>query len=884
MFTGGRTNGLVADATWRNLDSRATPPPRSDSGRLSRMPSPLPIDEILPQLLQAMQTRGRVVLEAPPGAGKTTRVPQALLARENDNPGQIVITEPRRLAARLAASFVASEMGVSLGGRVGYSVRFEDKTSAETRIRYVTEGVLLRQLEDDPQLAGVSCVILDEFHERHLATDQLLALLVRLRKTRPELELIVMSATLDAAPIATFLGDCPKIRSEGRAYPLTIEHDPQADERPLERRVASAIRELTANSHLGDVLVFLPGAREIRQCKRLLEERAVDFEIHELHGELPIATQAAAVRRGSRRKIVLATNVAESSVTIDGVTAVIDSGLARVASTSLVSGRPTLELAPICQKSAIQRAGRAGRTGPGRVRRLYTEADFRRRPADDQPEIQRLELSEMLLRLRGMGLSCTDLPWLAAPPEQRVIAAETLLERLQALTGDAELTPVGRRMIELGMPVRIARMLVSAERLGVVDHGCAAAALLSERDIRLRPRQGIWDLPSGPSDVEDRIDAIDEANAASARRQVLRAMGLDPGRFDRVTQLERQLRKRVRNRVDPPDDPNERQRRLRRALLHGYCDRVARHQADQGRLIFEDGSTAQVSPYSVVRHEPLVVALEEEERSEHGGRAGRVQWMSAIEADWLLDDYPERIQTTEALTFDTAKGRVESVESMAYGSVVLDQSSVAASPSAAAGRLLFDAAIRQRAMLFGKDSKIEELACRIELLRQHGLCDDLPAQESLTEEAILRDSCADLTSLAELREVNWEQRVLFAMSSDAQRSLREHTPTELSLPGGRRVSVTYENGKPPWIASRLQDFFGMQRGPTICRDRQPLTLHLLAPNGRAVQVTSDLGGFWTRHYAEVRKELRRRYVKHAWPEDGATATPPAPRPPRPRPR
>src|SRR6478735_332447 len=418
----------------------------------------LPIDDVLPDLERALRSARALVLEAPPGAGKTTRVPWALQSALGD--AEVLVAEPRRLAARMAAKRVADEHGEALGERVGYSVRFEEVGSARTRIRYATEGLVLRRLLADPLLRGVGAVILDEFHERHLATDLLLVLLDRLsRGPRSDLKLLVMSATLDAEPIAQFLGDCPRLRSEGRMFPVSIEFSPKVDERPLEKQIVSAVRQAVTSEPTGDVLVFLPGAGEIRKAKTALEPLANEAEllVLPLHGDLPIAEQARAVEPAKQRKVVLATNVTESSVTVDGVTVVVDSGLARVAGHSPWSGLPTLGLEPISRASSTQRAGRAGRTKPGRVQRLYTKGDFESRRAHDAPEIARSDLAEALLILHGAGVSEPEkLHFLDEPPQARMDSARVLLTLLGAFcpVGDrearakpGELSELGRRLL-----------------------------------------------------------------------------------------------------------------------------------------------------------------------------------------------------------------------------------------------------------------------------------------------------------------------------------------------------------------------------------------------------------------------------------------------------
>jgi ATP-dependent helicase HrpB len=448
----------------------------------------LPVDSILPEITEALRRSPNLVLEAPPGAGKTTRVPPALLDQGLAGEGEICVLEPRRLAARLAARRVAEERGERLGETVGYQVRFDNISGPRTRLRFVTEGVLTRRLLSDPQLSKVSVVVLDEFHERHLQADLTLALLRRLqRESRPSLRIVAMSATLDAAPIAQFLDQCTVLRSAGRRFDVLIKHLPREDERPLAMQVESALRGLLADGLHGDVLVFLPGAAEIRRaqasCAHLSSQ--ADLLVLPLHGELPPAEQDRAVRPAERRKVILSTNVAETSVTIDGVVAVIDSGLARIAGHSPWSGLPRLNVARISQAAAMQRAGRAGRTQPGVCLRLYTAQDFAARAAQETPELQRLDLAEAVLELHAAGIrDLRRFEWFEAPPAPALDAAEALLRRLNALDAQGEVTLTGRRMLRLPLHPRLARMVVEAEGRGVAGAACVIAALISERDIR----------------------------------------------------------------------------------------------------------------------------------------------------------------------------------------------------------------------------------------------------------------------------------------------------------------------------------------------------------------------------------------------------------------
>jgi len=852
---------------------------------------PLPIDDVLPEILDALASGSCLVLEAPPGAGKTTRVPWAM---HHASPrGEVIVAEPRRLAARLTAARVASERGERLGETVGYSVRFDEVSGPKTRIRYVTEGVLLRRLLQDPVLTGVSQVVLDEFHERSLLTDLLLVLLQRLRQTqRPELGLVVMSATLDAEPVAQLLG-ARRIRSEGRTFPLSIEHLAIVDDRPLEKQVVSAVRSATVPGESGDVLVFLPGSADIRRALLALEPLAIerDLLVLPLHGELPVAEQARAVEPGARRKVVLSTNVAETSITIDGVATVIDSGLSRLASHSPWSGLPTLTTVKVSRASATQRAGRAGRTREGRVLRLYTKGDFETRREHEAPEIARADLSEALLALGGIGITNPrTLGWLTPPPEPSLKAAEELLRWLSATTAEGELTAVGKRLLSLPLHPRLARVVARGEELGIASEACLAAALLSERDIRSDARMKLGpgrrqELgASGPCDVLELMERFEEANAVGFRADAVRRAGLDVRSVTAVESLRKKLQAGVRRLTARPDFQEQVDDATRRAILSGFPDRVGkRRRAGQPELVLSLGGSTKLSETSIVHEGELLVAVAAEEWSAAQGRAqGNVRLATSIEANWLLDDFATRIEMKDELVWNSQAERVERVEGMAFGAILLDEARIPAPPSAAASQLLFEAA-RARGVL---SSIVSEgwvgLVARLALLREHFSEAGLPELSSeLSEDAALL-LCQGRVSFVELRQASTGAELRAGLGQLGERLLATETPETLQLPGGKRVDVHYDAGKPPWIESRLQDFFGMQQGPRICRGRVPLTLHLLAPNGRAQQVTSDLAGFWERHYPSVRRELMRKYPRHPWPEDGKTAVPPvwAPRGPR----
>jgi ATP-dependent helicase HrpB len=748
----------------------------------------LPVDILLPEIVQTLKTDRSLVLEAPPGAGKTTRVPPALL---NQFPGEILVLEPRRLAARLAAKRVASELGERPGETAGYQVRFEDVSSARTRVFFLTEGVLTRRMLRDPTLKRASVVILDEFHERHLESDLALALLEQLQHTtRPDLRVIVMSATLNAAPISEYLGGCPILRSEGKLFELHIEYTPYSAA-PLEEQVAQAVERLLQEGLTGDMLVFLPGAAEIRRAARAISYLAdrAHLLVLPLHGDLSAAEQDRAVSPADRRKVILSTNVAESSVTIEGVTAVIDSGLARVATDSPWTGLPSLEVRRVSQASATQRAGRAGRTGPGRVIRLYTADDFHRRPSADTPELLRRELSHLVLQLRAMR--ATQLRWLDDPPKAALAAAELLLDRLQA-------TP---EMADLPLPPRLAKLVTEAARLGVPEKGCAAAAVLS----------------TGERGSADLLTLVEGEWLPQTKRV-----------FD-------QLRRRVTSITAGRGRDRSGDTAILQAVLSGFPDRVARHRRE-GELLLASGGSAKLPD---CRHE-FLVAIDVEERRERG--LPLVRLACPIEPEWLLDQATERI----TLEWNRTAERVEQVSALVYDQLMIEETRSPAPASEECTSFLAGKAMEIDIGRFVEKDALEQLRARASF-----------AGTSLDVEAGLRKLCAGRTSFAQLASAD-------LLSALRPPRLDQLAPERLTLPGGRQLKVHYEPGKPPWIESRLQDFFGVRETPRI--NAVPVVVHLLAPNHRPVQVTSDLAGFWERLYPQVRRELSRRYPKHKWPE------------------
>jgi ATP-dependent helicase HrpB len=821
---------------------------------------PLPIDSHLPSIAASLVTHPNLVLSAEPGAGKTTRVPPHLLSSIQ---GEIWVLEPRRLAARLSAMRVAEERGERLGDSVGYQVRFEEVSGPKTRLRYLTEGILLRRLLREPALPCVGAVILDEFHERSLQVDLALALLWRLQRTaRPDLKLVVMSATLDAQPLQSYLGDSPLVSVPGRLFPVEIDHERVADSRPLEIKVAAAVRRALTESE-GDVLVFLPGAAEIRRCAEACAAYATkDLAVLPLHGSLPPAEQDRAVRPSPGRKVILATNVAETSSTLEGVRVVIDSGLARLAGHSPWSGLPSLRVGKVSQASCTQRAGRAGRTAPGRCYRLFTKLDHDSRPPFTAPEVRSADLSETVLTLHALEVSDPRaFAWFEAPNPETLEAAEDLLRLLGSIDATG-LTALGRRMVQLPLHPRLSRLLLEAAAQGLPDEGAALAAVLSERDGRGADGTD----RSGDSDPLEQVERAGRGEPAQRARRQLRRL------IESSARSSSPLPRSGQGREGGPRDRSDHERLLR-ALLLAYPDRVARRRRPGGReLLMSQGGTATLSPRSAVKDAEWLVAVDGEEQRKSGQSAlGTVFSASAIEKDWLLEMFPDRVREEATMVFNAEAERVEVLERWVYGpaALVLEESRGAGDADAVAETLV-RAAQARGAETFSPPDELARLVGRVDFVARMHPEAGLPTLSGPQGEAAIRQGLLRLAvgrrSFAEMREQSLVDQLLAALSPSQQALLARVAPPSLIL-GGRRSAISYEPDKPPWIAVRMADLFGLTDGPRIGEGRIPLTLHLLAPNGRAVQVTSDLKGFWERTYPAVRRELSRRYPRHPWPED-----------------
>ncbi len=824
--------------------------------------APLPIDDVLPALAAALAAARNAVLRAPPGAGKTTRVPPFLLASGLAG-GRVVVLEPRRLAARAAARRIAAERGWAVGEEVGYQVRFERRARPDTPLLVVTEGILVRMLQDDPLLTGIGTVIFDEVHERSLFTDLALALARRVQlEVRPDLRLLAISATVEAAPLAAFLGDAPVVESAGREHPVAIVHLPRRDERPLPAQIASGVRRALA-AVAGDVLAFLPGAGEIRACESALAPLAAEagLAVVPLYGDLPAAAQDAALRPLARRKVVLATNVAESSVTVDGVAAVVDSGLVRRLRFDPRTGLDRLELGRVSRAAADQRAGRAGRQGPGWALRLWTESEERGLLAFETPEIARVDLAWAALQLLAWGeRDLAAFGWLEPPPAGTLARALALLDWLGAREGE-RLTPLGRDLSRLPLHPRLGRLLLAGAAGGCLREAALAAALLSERDpFRERQRH----LPPGTSRAASRSDLLDRVVS-------LRGGEAEAGGVRQLRQVATRLAEQVEHRfpdASATQPAASREEALLATLLAAYPDRVARRREAGGdRALLVGGRGARLAPTSAVTAEELFVAVD----LDGGAHAEAViRIASGVEREWLD---PARLSIAEEVRYDPERDRVTAERVERYADLVLSRRPLPVSPEQAAAALAAAASADPAAALPLAEPAVAAFLARVRWLA--GVRPELGLPRFGDDElrALLPALCAGRRSLAELRAaplLPW----LEAQLDDAQRAaLAREAPERLPLPSGSTARLRYEEDRPPVLAARIQELFGLAETPRVAGGRVAVLLHLLAPNQRPQQVTDDLAGFWERTYPEVRRELAGRYPKHAWPLDPGTAPP-----------
>jgi ATP-dependent helicase HrpB len=842
----------------------------------------LPIDSVLPEFLAALRQQASVVLRAPTGAGKTTRVPPAILDSGLAEGGRILILEPRRLAARAAARRMADERGGRLGDEVGYQVRFDRQCGPATRILVVTPGILIRLLHDDPYLESTSVVIFDEFHERGLESDLALGMVRLIQQTvRPELRIVVMSATLAVESVSAYLGGCPIVAGEGRLFPVEIVHEPRPEQQPWPVAVARAtVRTLDRTP--GDLLVFLPGLGEIRQTMRHLEAVAQDRDLAvlPLHGDLPAEQQDAALLPQPRRKIVLATNVAETSVTVEDVTGVVDSGLARLLVFDPRVGLDRLQLTPISRASADQRAGRAGRTQPGICVRLWSAGAHRARPEQTEPEIRRVDLAGAVLQLLCLGETAVmRFPWLEPPKEATVAQALALLRRLGAVE-DGGVTELGRSMARLPVHPRLGRLLIEGQRLGWPERVALAAALLSERDPFHRPvdEPAFTDGPrhATPSDVLDRIEALEEYERTHRTHSPPGTLNRAAAHF--VLRARDQLLRLVRpTRTTRASQPQSEDEIVLRSLLAAFPDRVARRrEAGSRRGVMVGGRGVRLAPSSGVLEPEFFLCID----VDAGQKETLVRQASAFERDWLP---AEQVSAAVEVTFDEESERVTARRRVRFADLVVEETDAALPDDTETARVLADAASeRLERVLPPEDSPAGLYRTRVRCLREWMPELGLPALDDQELRELLAWLCPACRSFAGLRRADWLQAMQGRLTHIQRQAIEREAPERLAVPSGSRISLRYELGRPPILAVRIQEMFGLRDTPRIAGGRVPVLLHLLAPNYRPQQVTDDLASFWRNTYPQVRKELRARYPKHAWPGDPLAAAPES-RPRRKRP-
>ena len=829
-----------------------------------------PIDDLLPRIRESLATHPRLVLEAPPGAGKTTQVPPALLDAPWLAGRRIVMLEPRRVAARAAAQFMARQRGEEPGATVGYRIRFENRVSAATRIEVVTEGILTRMIQDDPELGGrglegVGALLFDEFHERHLAADLGLALALDVQASlREDLRIVVMSATLDGERLAQFL-DAPRLSSAGRSFPVAVAHFAARREEALEHQVKRAVEHALVQ-HPGDVLVFLPGQREIARTDAALarSEAAHGVDVLQLHGELPVEQQSRVLQPDpdGRRRVVLATNVAESSVTLPGVRVVIDSGLAREPRYDPNSGFARLDVVAIAQASADQRAGRAGRVAEGFAYRLWPES--RRLEAQRRPEMAQVELAGLALELAAWGDA--DLRFVDAPPSGALAAARELLQRLGALDG-AAITTLGRRMLALGTHPRLAAMLLAPDNGEERALACDLAALVEARDP-----------------LRSRSDAFAERWQALAAFRNGR-VGADASRsaLAALDQAARQWRRRLR--VDAPPRTGLPAHAIGDVLLHAYPDRIARqHPGDPYRYQLANGRSAKLFDDSAVYGEPWLVVSELRDE----GRDARVLRAAPLDEARLQRDFPKRFTREDRVVWDANARGIAAVRESRFDRIVLDSRPLAKPEPARYADALVDA-VRQ----LGLDAlpwteSLQQWRTRVRCLRAW-MPDFAEALPDLSDTSLLaaldrwlKPALTGKTRLDALDEAALGEALKSTLDWATRQKIDALAPTRIVVPSGmeRRIEYGFDASaadgagipEAPVLAVKLQELFGLADTPRIADGRVPLTLHLLSPGGKPLQITRDLRSFWDRTYPEVKKEMKGRYPKHPWPDDPWSAT------------
>jgi ATP-dependent helicase HrpB len=842
--------------------------------------TPLPIDDALPALHAALQSHPCAVLEAPPGAGKTTRVPLSLLDAPWLEGRRIVMLEPRRLAARAAAHFMARSLGESVGETVGYRVRGDTRASRRTRIEVITEGVLTRLISADAALDDYGVVLFDEFHERSLHADIGLALTLETQQhLRPALRILVMSATLDGDRVARLLdvtGDPPPVvRSEGRAFPVATHHRPPRPDDRLDASMARVIREALTNE-TGDILAFLPGMGEQRRVAERLSGDALLAEqhatVHVLHGSLPLAEQdaAIAVSPPGRRKIVLATSIAETSLTIEGVRVVVDSGWSRLPRYDARAGLTRLETIRVSRASADQRRGRAGRVAPGVCFRLWDAAEDHGLVPRTRPEMLDADLSSLALELADAGVhDPTTLRWMDVPPAGAYAQARELLTQLGALDGDGRITAHGRRMAQQPLAPRLAHLLIGAQARGLHRLGAEIVALLEERDV-LRGEHGVT-----PADMHLRLEALRRQSTSDANS--LHGAWVDRDALRRVRELVQQLHRENRSAAPVADDLAH----VGSLLALAFPDRVAQRRAgSEPRFLLRSGVGASVTRGDALADaEWLAIAELEGAPPEY-----RVARAATLTRDEIIEDFGDQVVTESVVEWHAPSQSVRGRRRSTLGALVLADGALSSMDAATVRAALLGEIARVGVDALPWSDAGQRVRTRLAFVFHHMREASWPDVSSAALTATLDDWLAPhldgVRRWSELAALDWGALLLAALPWDRRAALDRLAPTHLEVPSGSRIAVDYSDPDAPALSVKLQEVFGWSSTPMVCDGRVPVTLHLLSPAQRPVQVTRDLAGFWRSSYFEVRKELRGRYPRHPWPEDPLTA--PATRRAKPR--
>jgi ATP-dependent helicase HrpB len=829
-----------------------------------------PIDPILPKLTQAILNNPSIVLHAPPGAGKTTRVPLALLDIVPVEQGRIIMLEPRRIAAVSAARWMAKTLGEEAGETVGYAIRFDTKRSERTRIEVVTEGILTRRIQADPGLEGVAMLIFDEFHERSIHADLALALCLDIRKQlRPDLKILVMSATMECGPIAALLGNAPVITSSGKAFP--VEERYAADTSgPLPLRISSAVKTALKDTN-GDILVFLPGSGEIRTCERQLREALNMSEdrvaLHPLYGNLPFEEQERAILPSKdRRKIVLATNIAETSLTIEGVHVVIDSGLTRMLRYDPATGMNRLVTVPVSKASAEQRKGRAGRLGPGVCYRLYSKHDLHGMLSFTQPEILVSDLSPLALELAAWGVKDPHaLSWLDDPPAAAWATGVQLLKDLGALDASCSLTSLGRAMARLPLHPRLARLMMRSEELECVHLGADLAAILSEREIF---RHSATDRMINEPDISERVDAL-----RRGRKGIAASGATDPSALRAVERTSQQLLRLMSGTMSGVMEKNIDHDAIARLLLCAYPDRICKRRAEGNRsYVLSQGRGVRLSLDSHLVSSLYLIAVNVDagEKTE-----GFMHMAAPVTEELIRCECAGTIETIRSVEWDGKEGRIAAAEAERLGMLLLSVRPFTPTDEEAAPILLDAIRTNPEMVTFSKEAR--QFQSRIRLMEkafpEEAWPDLSPEHLSDDPEEWLLPWLGNIRSAQGLRGLPVLSALKAKLSREQGRLLDERAPLSIKVPSGNRVALDYSFGAQPILAVKLQEMFGLADTPTIANGRVKVLLHLLSPARRPVQITQDLNAFWNTGYPLVKKDLKGRYPKHPWPDDPWNAAP-----------